>query len=121
MEDEPGTSSLKKEWNLLWSSLAGENKWPEIEEDFEGRDVVKNLSAEEIQKLSKSLSQSRQSLHQKLEQLQKIVKQHEEKLEAARLVNGDTTEIEQSLSSFIEQGQSMAKALQRIDERIRNL
>lgn len=120
-DDEPSSnkSSLIKEWNLLWSSLSGEKEWPEIEEDFDSQKVLEVLSPEEIQKLSHTLSQNRKSLHQKLEQLQKNVKAYEEKLEAARLVNGETTEIEEKLNAYIDAGQALIEALQKVDDRIK--
>lgn len=123
-DDEPGSNknSLKKEWNLLWSTPSGgDQEWPDIEEDFENPKPIKVMTTDELKKLSRSLSQSRKTIHQKLEELQKSVKLYEEKLESARLVNGDISEIEDQLNQYIDAGQDLVQSLQKIDERIKVL
>ncbi|HPI41085.1 MAG TPA: hypothetical protein PLJ21_09790 [Pseudobdellovibrionaceae bacterium] len=121
MDDDPNTNkgSLKHEWNLLWKSLSRD--FPEIDEDFEEIKHLEAMTFEDIKKITKNLSQNRKSLHQQLEELQKNIKIYEDKLESVRLVHGDTSDIEIKLSSFIDSGESLIEALQKIDDKIKIL
>lgn len=119
MGDDPdqNKSSLKHEWNLLWKSSTKD--LPEIDESYDSSKVLEVLSADEIKKLTKNLSLNRKTLHQQLEQVQKNIKVYEDKLESAKLVNGEVDQIEDKLNNLIESAQSLVESISRADERIR--
>lgn len=113
----PKEDSIRNEWLLFWESIA-KNEDPKKEEL--GHAPLKVLTVEEIQKLTKTLSQSRRQLNRKLENLNKEIELNTAKLESLQLVgqNGDDTY--RRVQELTEQGQSLTMELIKLDETLRH-
>ncbi len=114
--------SLKGEWNLLWESLAGdkdESASVDSDDAFE-TGKLKILSIDQINEITKNLSEDRKKLNQKIEKLQKEIELNSAKLESLRLVGSPDQSTLKRIVELTDLGQSLAEQLEKIDQKIRS-
>lgn len=114
---KPRSSSLKKEWSLLWESIAGDES-AETENPFE-TGKVRALSLDDVKHLTREMSQDRRKLNRRLESLTKEIELNTAKLESVRLVGGEAEETVRKISELHEQGQRVATELEELDQKLR--
>lgn len=118
MEDGSSNSivkNLKNEWALFWESISGEEQ--EVDAFETGKLDVLNL--DQLQEITKSLSQDRKRLNQKLESLNKELELNTVKLESLRLVGSEDNSTLQRINELSDIGQFLSEQLHKLDEKIR--
>lgn len=110
--------SIKNEWSLFWDSLAKDSK---IQEDGEtlGGNALKVMSVDDVKELTKSLSQSRRKLNQKLESLNKEIELNSVKLEALSRTGQNGEDTLRRMRELNEQGQKISHELAKLDETLK--
>lgn len=108
--------ALKNEWSLFMEAFSGES------EESRGSlldEKVEVLSLEQLRQITKSLSESRKKLNQKLEVLNKELDLNSAKLESLRLVGGDKEETIRRINELSDIGHSVAETLHKLDEKLK--
>lgn len=119
MEDGSSNSivkNLKNEWALFWESISGEE--PITTDAFE-TGKLNILSLDQLQEITRSLSQDRKRLNQKLESLNKELELNTAKLESLRLVGSEDNSTVQRINELSDIGQFLSEQLHKLDEKIR--
>lgn len=119
MEDGSSNSivkNLKNEWTLFWESIAGEEP---ISADAFETGKLDILSVDQLQEITRSLSQDRKRLNQKLESLNKELELNTAKLESLRLVGSEDNSTVQRINELSDIGQFLSEQLHKLDEKIR--
>jgi hypothetical protein len=112
--------SLKDEWNLLWESIAGEKEDEKNSEpDAFVTGKLEALTLDQVKEITKSLSDDRKKLNQKLEKLNKEIDLNSAKLESLRLVGSQDETTLKRIVELNDLGQSMAESLHRLDLKLR--
>lgn len=117
-------SKLKTEWALFWESIAGEEIEDEASLQAKADDAfhtgkLGSLGAEQLQEISRALSQDRKRLHQKMESLHKELDLNAAKLETLRLVGSSEEETLKRINELNDIGQVLGNQLAKIDEKIK--
>lgn len=112
--------SLKGEWKLLWETLAGDLQNEEHSEEDLDHEKLEVMTLEKVRELTKSLSENRKSLNQKLEKLNKEIDLNAAKLESLQLVGSKDERTLKRMEDLTDQGQSMAESLQKLDLKLRS-
>jgi uncharacterized phage infection (PIP) family protein YhgE len=129
MDDEPETNSnsntvktnnvlekLISEFSLFWHSIVGDGQ----QQDFDD-EKLQNLSMDQIRQMTKALSEDRKRLHQKLEEVQRLLDEKNEKLETLRLVRGETENTLSEISRLHDLGQAVSEQLEKVNEKIKSI
>lgn len=104
--------TLKNEWSLLLEVFQGEEK-DEVPLEIIGRD--------EIKEMTKSLSEDRKKVNQKIESISKEIDLNMAKLESLRLVGAEEESTLNRINELNDLGQSMSEALAKLDAKLRNV
>lgn len=119
--------SLKNDWALLWGSfsegsspsasvaLAAQEKIADL--DLGSEDLQK-IDPQQLEFLSRHLSQRRKILNQKLESLNREIEMNSTKLETVRLVGGEEEEILNRISVLTDLGTNVNAELSKLDEKL---
>lgn len=119
MDDDPTIeikSNILTEWSLFWDSLRKER--PEIEEDFD-TNLLETLNLSQIKDMTRSLSQGRKQLNQKIESLNKEIELNSAKLESLRLVGASDEETLLRINELTDHGQKLSLELMRLDQKLK--
>jgi hypothetical protein len=113
-------SALKNEWALLWEAFSGENE----EANTKSNDAfctgkLEVLTVAQVREITKSLSEGRKKLNQKLEILNKEIDLNTAKLESLELVGGDKESTLNRINELTDIGQNLTTALVKLDEKLR--
>lgn len=122
MDEDPTTETknnhnILTEWSLFWNSL--KNDKAEIDEDFD-TSTMDPLTLTQIKEMTRSLSQDRRRLNQKIEALNKEIEFNSGKLEAlwtAGISDEATTKKINELSDY---GQKLSDELIKLDEKLKS-
>ncbi|MGE5087076.1 MAG: hypothetical protein ACM3MG_12295 [Bacillota bacterium] len=108
--------SLKNEWALFWEAFQGEDEegQPKLETG-----KLEVLSLSQVREITKALIEDRKRINQKLETLSKEIDLNSAKLESLRLVGAEEENTLARINELNDLGQSMATALEKIDNQLR--
>ena len=107
--------SLKNEWSLFWESITGDN----VPADAFETGKLEVLTPAQLQEITRSLSQDRKRIHQKIETLNKELDLNAIKLESLRLVGGPEDDTLRRIVELNDIGQFLSDQLQKLDEKIK--
>lgn len=119
MDDDPTIefkSNILTEWSLFWDSLKKER--PEIEEDFDSA-LLETLNLSQIKDMTRSLSQGRKKLNQKIESLNKEIELNSAKLDSLRLVGASDEDTLNRINELTDHGQKLSLELMKLDDKLK--
>ena len=112
--------ALKQEWALLWEAFSGETENNNTNSnDAFCTGKLEVLTVAQVREITKSLSEGRKKLNQKLEVLNKEIDLNTAKLESLELVGGDKESTLNRINELSDIGQSLTMALMKLDEKLR--
>lgn len=110
--------SIKTDWNLFWHGIVGEEKNQEPIDAFDTAKIEK-LNLDQIKKITKSLSQDRKNLHQKIEEVNKEIDLNTEKIESLKLVGGDYVDTVEQINRLNDIGQLLSTQLDKLNGQLK--
>lgn len=116
---------LKNEWKLFWETLGhswedGDSHGPDATpEQVQFQDKIQLLSQEQMNALTKALSQDRKRINQRIEKLNRELELSTLKLQSAKFVGIEFEKLEQSINELSDLGVALSLQLQNLDERLR--
>lgn len=121
------------EWNLFWDGVSeeklGERNNQLAHLDFDENQIeaisrnresgkIETLTIEDVRNIMKNLSDSRKTINQKLEFVQKEIDLNQLKLESIRLVGGNDQDVLKRISDLTTQGVDLATELDGLNRKI---
>lgn len=109
--------NLKVEWNLFWHSIVGDEDdqiASNSEQDiFENK--LQNMSLEQIRSITKSLSQDRKLINQRIEVLHKEIELNQAKLDGLKAIGQEFSIEDRRLTELHDLGQNLTQQLSKLD------
>jgi len=112
-------NALKHEWALLWEAFSGNDEETNESNDAFCTGKLEVLTVAQVREITKSLSEGRKKLNQKLEILNKEIDLNTAKLESLSLVGGDKDATLKRINELSDIGQSLTDALMKLDDKLR--
>jgi hypothetical protein len=112
-------NALKNEWALLWEAFSDKEEITDNSDDAFSTGKLEVLTAAQVREITKSLSEGRKKLNQKLETLNREIDLNTAKLESLDLVGGDKEATLKRINELSDIGQSVTDALLKLDNKLR--
>lgn len=114
--------SFKNEWSLFWEGLTGtESEIRNHQDDEFGLQKVQPMTMKQIKDITKSLSQEKMRLNQRLESLHREIELNSTKLQSLQIVGGDSDDTVRRLAELNDEGQRLSHELAELDNRLRRV
>jgi methyl-accepting chemotaxis protein len=113
--------NIKIEWNMFWLGLVGEDEAADEAEQLLKTDKLNLLSIEQLKQITRTLSQDRKRINQRIEQIHAEIEMNNERLESIQLVGGDTESTLEEINKLSDIGQKLSLQLQKIDEQMHQI
>lgn len=113
--------NIKIEWKMFWLGLVGEDEAADEAEQLLKTDKLNLLSIEQLKQITRTLSQDRKRINQRIEQIHAEIEMNNERLESIQLVGGDTESTLEEINKLSDIGQKLSLQLQKIDEQMHQI
>lgn len=112
--------SFKNEWAMFWEGLTGSTAEIRDHQDDEfARMKLAPMSMKQIKEITRSLSQEKMKLNQRLESIHRELELNSAKLNSLKLVGGSSEEVLSRINELTDQGQKLASELELLDQRLK--
>jgi len=117
-EEESFVETIKTDWSLFWHGIVGDEETERPADAFDTA-KVEALTLEQIKKITKSLSQDRKKLNQKIEEVNKEIDLNSEKIESLKLVGGDLESTVDHINRLNDIGQQLTTQLDKLNRQLK--
>jgi len=117
-QEESFVETIKADWNLFWHGIIGDEDNKETQDEI-AKTKLESLTLEQIKKITKSLSQDRKILNQRIEEVNKELDLNSEKIESLKLVGGELEETVEHINRLNDIGQQLTTQLDKLNNQLK--